>query len=90
MDAAIANVMEMEAAAVRVKLPMKRPRKVSDNVFDPPRKKARISSFEESSLTAESSESESEPLGSYWTVVPDRRGDMMSVRRSHRLNRNRS
>ena len=90
MDAAIANVMEMEAAAVRVKLPMKRPRKVSDNVFDPPRKKARISSSEESSLTAESSESESEPLGSYWTVVPDRRGDMMSVRRSHRLNRNRS
>ena len=94
MDAAIANVMEMQAAAARVELPMKRPRKVSDTVCDPPRKKARISSIEESSLTAESSESESEsesePLGSYWTVVPDRRGDMMSVRRSHRLNRSRS
>ncbi len=90
MDAAIANVMEMEAATTRVKLPMKRPSKVSDTEFDPPRKKARISSFEESSLTAESSESESEVLGSYWTFVPDRCGDMMSVRRSHRLNRSRS
>ncbi len=32
----------------------------------------------------------SEPLGSYWTIVPDQRGDMISVRRSHRLTRSRA
>ncbi len=82
MDAAIANVMEMEAAAARAKLPMKRARK--DTTFVP-RKKARISSIKETTLTAV--RSESEPLGSYWTIVPDRRGDMILVRRSHRLSR---
>ena len=69
MDAAIAYLMQMEAAAARVELPMKRPRKVSETDFDPPCKKARISSIKESSLTTENSESE--PLGFYWTIVPD-------------------
>ncbi len=82
MDAAIAYLMEMEAAAARVELPMKRARK--DTAFAP-RKKKRISSIKETSLTAESSESK--PLGSYWTTAPDRRGDMILVRRSHYLTR---
>ena len=89
MDAAIAEGSAMDAAAARVKLPVKRPRKVSDTAFAPPPKKARISLIKESSLTAERSESESEvePLGSYWTTAPDRRGDMILVRRSRRLTR---
>ena len=82
MDAAIAYLTAMEAAAEQVELPMKRARK--DTAFAP-RKKARISSIKESSLMDE--RSESEPLGSYWTIVPDRRGDMISVCRSHRLSR---
>ena len=82
MDAAIAYLTAMEAAAAQVELPMKRARK--DTAFAP-RKKARISSTKESSLTAE--RSGSEPLGSYWTIVPDQRGDMISIHRSHRLTR---
>ena len=70
----------MDAAAARVELPVKRPRK--ETAFAP-RKKARISSIKESSLTAE----RSGPLGSYWTTVPDRHVDMISVRKSHRLTR---
>ena len=85
MDVAIAEGLAMDAAAARVQLPMKRPRIVSIATSAPPRKKARISSIKESSLTAE--RSESEPLGSYWTTAPDRRGDMILVRRSHRLTR---
>ena len=78
MDAAITKGSAMDAAAARVK------RKVSITAFAPPLKKARISSaIKESSLTAE--RSESEPLGSYWTTAPDRRGNMILVRRSHRL-----
>ena len=82
MDAAIAYLTVMEATAAQVELPMKRATK--DTAFAP-RKKARISSIKESSLMDE--RSKSEPLGSYWTVVTDRRGDMISVRRSHRLTR---
>ncbi len=86
MDDAIAKGMAMDAAAARVMLPVKRPRKVSDTaLFAPPPNKTRISSTMKSSLTAESSESER--LGSFWTIVPDRRGNMISVRRSHRLTR---
>ena len=78
MDAASTKGSVMDAAAAKVK------RKVSITAFAPPLKKARISSaIKESSLTAE--RSESEPLGSYWTNAPDRRGDMVLVRRSHRL-----
>ena len=54
--------MKLEAVAARVELPMKRSRK--DTAFAP-RKKARISSIKENSLTAESSESKL--LGSYST-----------------------
>ena len=82
MDTAIAYLMKLEAVAARVELPMKRSRK--DTAFAP-RKKARISSIKETSLTAV--RSESEPLGSYWTIVPDRRGDVILVCRSHRLSR---
>ena len=80
MDAAMIRGSAMDAAAAKVK------RKVSITAFAPPLKKARISSaIKESSLAAE--RSESEPLGSYWTNAPDRRGDMVLVRRSHRLTR---
>ena len=77
MDAATTKGSAMDAAAARVK------RKVNDTAFASPLKKARISAIKESSLTAE--RSESEPLGSYWTNAPDRRGGMILVRRSHRL-----
>ena len=92
MNVAIAEGSAMDAAAARVQLPMKRPRIVSIAPSAPPRKKARISSIKDSSLTAERSESPvpvsvSVSLGSFWTTAPNRRGDMVLVRRSHRLTR---
>ena len=104
MNVAIAQGSAMDAAAARVQLPMKRPRIGSIAPSAPPRKKARISSIKDSSLTAERSESPvsvsvsvsvslsvslsvSVSLGSFWTTVPNRRGDMVLVRRSHRLTR---
>ena len=77
-DAAAARV-EADAAAARVELPTKRAR---EDAACAPRKKARIASVKESPLPT------TEPLGSYWTTVPDRRcggNSMISVRRSHRL-----
>ena len=80
MDAAIVNLRAIAEAASKVEFSMKRARK---DTFAP-RKKARTSSIkEDTSLMDE----RSEPLGSYWTTVPDRRGDTISVRRSHRLTR---
>ena len=77
-DAAAARV-EADAAAARVELPTKRAR---EDAACAPRKKARIASVKESPLPT------TEPLGSYWTTVPDRcGGNMISVRRSHRLSR---
>ena len=87
MDAAIANVRAMaEAAAINaaaqetpLELPMKRARK---DAACAPCKKARTSLLKDTTLTDEES-----LLGSYWTTLPDRRGDMILVRRSHRLSR---
>ena len=78
MAEAAARKAAADAAAARVELPMKRAR---EDAACAPRKKARISSVKESSLPT------TEPLGSYWTTVPDRCGNMISVRRSHRLSR---
>ena len=88
MNVAIADGFAMDVAAARVQLPMKRPRIVSIAPSAPPRKKARISSIKDSSLTAERSESPVPvpvSLGSFWTTAPNRSGDIVLVRRSHRL-----
>ena len=90
MNVAIADGFAMDVAAARVQLPMKRPRIGSIAPSAPPRKKARISPIKDSSLAAERSESPVPvpvpvSLGSFWTTAPNRRGDMVLVRRSHRL-----
>ena len=90
-SAAIAYIRTMAEAAARnaaaqeipLELPMKRAR---EDAACAPRKKARIASVKDATLPT------TEPLGSYWTTVPDRCGgnSMISVRRSHRLRRSRS
>ena len=97
MNVAIAEGSAMDAAAPRVQLPMKRPRIGSIAPSAPPRKKARISSIKDSSvsvsvsvsvsMSVSVSVSVSSSLGSFWTTVPNRSGDMVLVRRSHRLTR---
>ena len=81
--AAAAAADAADAAAARVELPTKRAR---EDAACAPRKKARIASVKDATLPT------TEPLGSYWTTVPDRCGgnSMISVRRSHRLRRSRS
>ena len=78
MAEAAARKAAADAAAARVELPMKRAR---EDAACAPRKKARIASVKDATLPT------TEPLGSYWTTVPDRCGgnSMISVRRSHRL-----
>jgi len=83
MDAAFADAVAENRAkaelAAKVKLPMKRRAR---KVTCPPRKKARTTLIMVgATLTDESS------LGSYWTTVSDRRGNMISVRRSRRFSR---
>ena len=91
MDAAIAEGFAMDVAAARVQLPMKRPRIGSIAPSAPPRKKARISSIKDSSVSVSvsvsvsMSVSVSSSLGSFWTTAPNRSGDIVLVRRSHRL-----
>ena len=96
MNVAIADGFAMDVAAARVQLPMKRPRIGSIAPSAPPRKKARISSIAERSespvsvsvsvsMSMSVSVSSSVSLGSFWTTVPNRSGDIVLVRRSHRL-----
>ena len=74
---AFAEVKAKAELAAKVKLPMKRRAR---KVTCPPRKKARTTL-----IMVDTTLSDERPLGSYWTTVSDRRGNMISVRRSHRL-----
>jgi len=89
MNVAIADGFAMDVAAARVQLPMKRPRIGSIAPSAPPRKKARkdssVSVSVSVSVSMSVSVSSSVSLGSFWTTVPNRSGDIVLVRRSHRL-----
>ena len=74
---AVAEVRAKAELAAKVKLPMKRRAR---KVTCPPRKKARTTL-----IMVDTTLTDERPLGSYWTTVPDRHGNMISVRRSHRL-----
>ena len=77
MDAAIAEVRVKAELAANVKLPMKR--RARDITCPPPKKARTTLIMVDATLTDE------RPLGSYWTTVSDRCGNMISVHRSHHL-----